>query len=196
MRVVKKLNIANGSDCPQPSDTFPKNGTPVYCLTGTADVSFNDDVDTSLIISVAYTGAWTSGVELNFANYYCKTNEVYSKINTVGILGGDGCLLYDAKPYYNNGVPTGFSLPPTSNDRFSCGGLVDPADNLNVFNFVFRMGERILVRKQSTIDFFSTTEQGWNVSLIFIAVLAYLVTRPYNKRVALHSVASGAALDE
>lgn len=56
LRIVRRLSMASGSDCPPPPDLFPKSGTPIYCLTGTADVSFSNDVDTSLMITIAYRG--------------------------------------------------------------------------------------------------------------------------------------------
>lgn len=108
--------------------------------------------------------------------------------------GADACMTFSAQPYTRNGVPIGFSLPPANSGGVDCSSLYNATDGIAVYGFIFKVNERMLVRKQGAIDFFSTTQQGWNVSLIFIAVLAYLVTRPYNKRVAAHSVASGAAL--
>ena len=105
-------------------------------------------------------------------------------------------MSFTTVPIYENGKAIGISIPPVFAYYPDCSLLFDPADTTIVVNVLFRIGEVMIVRELGSIDFFSSANEGWNVSLIFIAVLVYLVTRPYNKRVALRSVASGTQLQE
>lgn len=191
--VVRELEVYSGSDCPTPLELFNKVGAFLYCLKGTAEVSFSEKSIVSLMITVGYDG-YDSGTQLVMYNFDAQGDSINPSVRGITVNGGaDYCQSYVTTNIENNGKPVGFSIAATGifND---CSSRFDATDAVNVYSVVLRTSDVMVTRQQEALSFFNVVQEGWNVSYVFMAFLLYLVTRPYNKRSAFSCVGEQAQL--